>query len=457
MQISFQGIDCMSEPVEEKRIVALIPFSELSYSAKVYIGLFDVVGVLFVCYGLWKSIPYALDFGNINHIGFLPLSVFFIVACLVLASFPIFRLFQGGTYYLSGAVTICAALILPPPLAVLVGSFSTIDRRIPGKDIKWHIFIFNRSLHAITYGGGAYIFQWLYGTGNISHSIAVSDVAFSLESAIMVVLMCLFQVAPLSLTFKLALQGSFIKTYIGNLKEGVGNYLLLGIMGIALSIFLSSHSLNGIVISTVLVVGLWQYRVQLGRAVFGEQAEKHRQELLILNHELEIAKTALAKQATTDALTGILNRRGFEELWNREIERSKRHEHRLSLLAIDLDKFKTVNDTYGHEMGDTILREVSKTLQSQIREIDIIGRIGGEEISVALPETGEQGALILAERLRASIESLKIEGYPQKCTISIGGASTENFTFERLIAEADRALYQAKKNGRNKVELAKPR
>ncbi len=169
------------------------------------------------------------------------------------------------------------------------------------------------------------------------------------------------------------------------------------------------------------------------------------------------ALSALSKSAVTDELTGALNRRGVLTDLDNELARCRRFRHGLAVLMIDIDHFKSINDTHGHACGDEALRSVVRALQSMLRTTDILGRFGGEEFLVLLPELDEQGALIAAERLRAKVAAnvVEFEGKRLSPTISLGLAlHAADETGDRLIARADEALYAAKRNGRNRVELA---
>ncbi|MBI4041989.1 MAG: GGDEF domain-containing protein [Deltaproteobacteria bacterium] len=165
----------------------------------------------------------------------------------------------------------------------------------------------------------------------------------------------------------------------------------------------------------------------------------------------------LRKLATTDPLTGIGNRRVLSQQLQRELSRAKRYERALSLLFIDIDYFKSLNDRYGHAVGDQMLRELAECLMSSVRRIDIIARYGGEEFVIILPETMKEHALLLADRIRR-----KVARYPfgqaysipvGTLTVSIGVASypEDGTSATRLIAHADQALYSAKRQGRNLV------
>ena len=172
------------------------------------------------------------------------------------------------------------------------------------------------------------------------------------------------------------------------------------------------------------------------------------EKIRVLNSELE-------QLAMTDFLTGLFNRRFFIQRSTDEVKRAKRNAEPLALLMLDFDEFKKVNDTFGHETGDLALQQVASVMSTSLREIDILGRMGGEEFAVLLPNTSLEEALLLAERVRQSIENIsfeKIKG-ELKITASIGVASftDEMSDIDDLIRNADNALYQAKANGRNCV------
>ena len=169
-------------------------------------------------------------------------------------------------------------------------------------------------------------------------------------------------------------------------------------------------------------------------------------------------KARLEMLAITDPLTLTLNRRALVDRLDEEMERARRYGLVLTLLMVDLDHFKRVNDTHGHLVGDDVLREVSMIIQREVRTVDIVARYGGEEFVVVLPETAEEGAVAFAERVRQRIAEHRIAGEEGEealsLTVSIGVAtfpSTSIETTDDLISHADDALYRAKAEGRNKV------
>jgi diguanylate cyclase (GGDEF)-like protein len=165
----------------------------------------------------------------------------------------------------------------------------------------------------------------------------------------------------------------------------------------------------------------------------------------------------LDRHAMTDELTGLANRRYFFIKGPEELKRAQRYQTGLSLIMMDIDKFKLVNDKYGHETGDIVLRRIASTIKANVREVDTVARLGGEEIAVLLPNTEAADAIKLAERLRSTIEAelYSNQDRPLSVTASIGVAYfDENITdFDDLLRTADAAMYKAKDLGRNQVVL----
>jgi diguanylate cyclase (GGDEF)-like protein len=159
--------------------------------------------------------------------------------------------------------------------------------------------------------------------------------------------------------------------------------------------------------------------------------------------------------ATTDGLTGLTNHRTFQERFAQLLERSARHNHRAAMLLLDIDHFKKVNDTYGHPIGDEVLRQVAQVLAKAVRVIDIPARYGGEEFAIVLESTDLDGALALAERIREDVGRLEVptDKGVLVVTTSIGVAAFPDDATEQpaLIERADMALYHAKQGGRNRV------
>jgi two-component system cell cycle response regulator len=165
-------------------------------------------------------------------------------------------------------------------------------------------------------------------------------------------------------------------------------------------------------------------------------------------------KQKLSDLAYRDQLTQLFNRRWFDENLAREVERSRRYGNELSLIIMDIDHFKAVNDTHGHQKGDDVLKTVSAIIQESSRSTDLISRYGGEEIVVILPETPLYQAVHAAERYRTQVAARSEPMSTIKVTISLGVASGKSLGGEDLLHEADKALYEAKKNGRDRVYAA---
>jgi diguanylate cyclase len=186
-----------------------------------------------------------------------------------------------------------------------------------------------------------------------------------------------------------------------------------------------------------LVVGLTAYRL----------ARKLRQQ-----------NQLLSEMSRTDGLSGLLNRRYWEEAVAAEFERCERGGRRSSLLMLDIDRFKSINDRHGHPAGDEVIRTVADILRASLREDDVPGRYGGEEFGVLLPDTAAAGAEVIAERIRKRIEASELSKSGLRATVSIGIAELEaqDMAYTGAISRADRALYAAKARGRNRSVRFEP-
>ena len=181
------------------------------------------------------------------------------------------------------------------------------------------------------------------------------------------------------------------------------------------------------------------------------------QRIIQLQSELLATKQDLLLQSRTDPLTGVFNRRAILSQIKIELSRIKREKKQLSLSLLDIDHFKNVNDTYGHMVGDAVLRECVKRIEQVIRAYDSLGRIGGEEFLIIIPGTVASDALLIAERIRFSVSKadVHVNGNHIPITVSQGIVTCDgNTDVDVLIAMADKALFQAKDNGRNRVEKA---
>jgi diguanylate cyclase (GGDEF)-like protein len=186
-------------------------------------------------------------------------------------------------------------------------------------------------------------------------------------------------------------------------------------------------------------------------------------ELEKLTQELAQKNRLLENLANLDGLTEINNHRFFQHFLDAEINRCIRNDRSLSLLLADIDHFKQFNDTYGHQTGDYVLKEFSLITKEVIREYDLIARYGGEEFVFVLPETGQEEAVTVAEKIRQTVENHSFDdgNTTYHVTVSIGVATAqptqEGFQKNDFINAADEALYEAKNNGRNRVAVFRPK
>ena len=174
--------------------------------------------------------------------------------------------------------------------------------------------------------------------------------------------------------------------------------------------------------------------------------------------KISLEKTRIVeKEAKTDVITGLLNRRAYSEISYIEYQRLLRHHRTLTVIVFDVDHFKRVNDTYGHDAGDYILKSVGSIVKEVIREYDYAFRMGGDEFLLLLPETNEKQASVLAERIRTRIENKKLVDENRKFSVTASFGISQNrkidTSIENLVKRADKALYKAKKAGRNTVEV----
>lgn len=184
------------------------------------------------------------------------------------------------------------------------------------------------------------------------------------------------------------------------------------------------------------------------------ELQAYQRKLEHYQKEIETANAVLAAQSITDSLTNVKNRRAFDEALSQELARATRDDTPVSLLLLDIDKFKSYNDEFGHVAGDSVLREVAQTLSLQARPSDFVARYGGEEFAVILPNTNVEQSVIVAERLRREVEAHKWTNRP--ITISVGAGTTEvDMDGTVLIEQADQALYRVKQRGGNRVAHAK--
>jgi diguanylate cyclase (GGDEF)-like protein len=176
-----------------------------------------------------------------------------------------------------------------------------------------------------------------------------------------------------------------------------------------------------------------------------------------LSWDLQQAHQLAHRMARTDELTGLNNRRAFTEQCERALEQARRYGRPLALVMFDIDHFKTINDTHGHAAGDRVLQDLAGAILRTLREVDVAGRLGGEEFAVLLPETGGPEAVALAERLRKVVAGLKVahEGHEIAFTCSFGVAVRleDDAVLDTLLSRADEALYRAKRQGRDRISV----
>ena len=196
------------------------------------------------------------------------------------------------------------------------------------------------------------------------------------------------------------------------------------------------------------------FGMTFGIALLGTMMGHAFYELLRRNF---VQRRELTRLAYTDSLTGVANRARFLALAEREVARAQRYRRPLSLLVLDVDHFKRINDSFGHLAGDAALRELGLALAGSVRASDLVGRLGGEEFGVVLPETDVRAATELAERLRTSVHRVMVpnegDGAAMSVTIGASELATQTEGLRELLIRADRALYQGKRDGRDRVVI----
>ena len=163
----------------------------------------------------------------------------------------------------------------------------------------------------------------------------------------------------------------------------------------------------------------------------------------------------VSKTTTKDELTGLYLRDVFDVVLSQKIEEAKRNNIKLSLLMMDIDDFKIVNDSYGHQLGDNVLKKIGNTINSLLRKMDLPARYGGEELAVIMPDANREQVFKAAERIRKAISQLKFEDFSVTISIGISSFGRDINTSEKLLKAADNALYEAKDKGKNRVIINK--
>jgi diguanylate cyclase (GGDEF)-like protein len=209
---------------------------------------------------------------------------------------------------------------------------------------------------------------------------------------------------------------------------------------------------------TWISVGLIFFTIILAILLYIQYTNRRlEKEVRFRTQEISAANRKLRELASIDDLTGISNRRDFLEKLDHAINLAKRYHAPLALFSMDIDFFKKVNDTYGHDVGDAVLKHFVNVVKNTIRISDYFGRMGGEEFAVALSNTSYKDALVVAEKMRKSVQDspyILLEGSPLNLTVSIGMTMLmEVDTRQEIIKRSDIALYQAKERGRNQVVI----
>lgn len=278
----------------------------------------------------------------------------------------------------------------------------------------------------------------------------------------------------LSLAFSSLVWGLGVPWLVGDLSslhQAMGYVFLVGLSGSALSTYsaLRSAALTAFFLTLLpATVMLFATGEQLAMsmavgglllAIGGSRATNLLTEILRSNihlrHEVERARKAAEDLARRDFLTGLNNRRAFTESGGIAVEYCRRHQLPVAVLLLDLDRFKAINDTFGHGAGDAALRAFGRLLEASLRSSDVCGRIGGEEFAVVLPHTSVDDARVVAEKLRAACAEIAVDvpGDRFGFTVSIGLAHGSH-DFEALLRRADEVMYEAKLAGRNCVQVA---
>jgi diguanylate cyclase (GGDEF)-like protein len=252
-------------------------------------------------------------------------------------------------------------------------------------------------------------------------------------------------------------------------RDGISIYLALSLA--TLLLVPGRFGTNAVISSVTLILYLLLYmrqappnalRTILGSIIVfalfvgaGYAVQRARRHYFSIHRRLAEANRQLRHLASVDVLTGVFNRRYFLDLLKRELQRSNRRKHEVSLILMDVDHFKRVNDHNGHPAGDEVLRQLSKALVDTLRSDDVVGRVGGEEFAFMLPETSAATAEEVAERLRVVVEATRIESNDHHISVTasfgIAAAPCEENSTECLLSRADGALYAAKEAGRNCV------
>ena len=261
----------------------------------------------------------------------------------------------------------------------------------------------------------------------------------------------------------------FLSFKLNFLYQVITYFLLIGMAGSALTVYSAIRYFSISTVSIILLpITTWFLLLDNNTAIMMSVAgmlfmisafratrvlSDTLQYSYMMTHALGRAKEEAEKLASIDMLTGINNRRAFTELSNIQVDYCERHNLSISAMLLDVDKFKNINDQYGHASGDIALQHLSEILKNLTRTSDIVGRMGGEEFAILLPSTNVNEAMLVAEKLRSWIADNPVHILDEyfSMTVSIGVTSDESYNLETLLNNADKAMYKAKDAGRNQV------
>ncbi len=355
--------------------------------------------------------------------------------------------------HLSGGVSVLYWLLCKIPLSaiasVAVWRYARVWSHPATDHAKWrYCLLAAAACTGLSWGlGGAIMFS-----ANPVHEMALAIVLCCVAA------MATSLYAPLLAGSVIISSGIVIPSVVMLLGSDLLFYRLLGAAGIMFLLVLYWFALvthRGLLRATTLVLDN-QRLIELLSAS-NEHLELSNRDLRLRNVELAGAMNRIERLATTDELTGAANRRHFLELLRQHIATSLRFGTAFSIVAIDADHFKRVNDTYGHPAGDKALAELARVIREQIRNVDYLGRLGGEEFVCLLPHTSLAEASLCTERVRAAVERLTITHHGDRFSLTVSAGVTEHCpgeSLERLMARADAALYAAKRGGRNRVQTS---
>lgn len=246
-----------------------------------------------------------------------------------------------------------------------------------------------------------------------------------------------------------------VQTLLAALVGYVLTLACVALNGRGMDIFIGATFLLSLPVVTGFFAAQQLHIVQRRQFAMFNQAEQANRELEQEVERRKLLELELSRQASTDPLTGLPNRRQYEMLFRRERERCRRQSTAISVAMADLDSFKALNDELGHDAGDLALKHVAALFQQQLREGDVVGRFGGEEFVIVLPDTGAAEAQVVVERLRSMLESTPVllRGQPRRitATFSVSVVRDDETDIEQTLRRVDEGLYLGKRAGRNRV------